>query len=123
MAFNVFLIVFYRYDVTDLRRLEIKYLVVITTVVFIPSFVFLFIRTPDKGPMYGSVIVGGLLQPELSSDPHMLTNGRWQLWCAVAPNWVIFRIILYYVPIWCVWFPLGALQPTGGGFLLTLLVG
>lgn len=23
-----------------------------------------------------------------------------QLWCAIAPKWVLFRIVLYYVPIW-----------------------
>lgn len=23
-----------------------------------------------------------------------------QLWCAIAPKWVLFRIVIYYVPIW-----------------------
>ena len=57
MAVNVFLIVFRRYDIESLKRLEIKYLAVITTVTFIPALTFLFIHTDDKGPMYGSVTV------------------------------------------------------------------
>jgi hypothetical protein len=57
MAIDVFLIVFYKYDTVDLHKLEKKYLAIITTVVFIPAFSFLFIRTPEKGPMYGSVTV------------------------------------------------------------------
>ncbi|KAL2153749.1 hypothetical protein VTH82DRAFT_4904 [Thermothelomyces myriococcoides] len=78
MAINVYLIVFHSYDIESLRRLEWKYVAGITTVTFIPAFVMLFIRTPDKGPMYGGVT----------------------LWCAIAPKWVLFRIVIYYVPIW-----------------------
>ncbi|OIW27861.1 hypothetical protein CONLIGDRAFT_682874 [Coniochaeta ligniaria NRRL 30616] len=78
MAVNVFLIVFRGYSTESLRRLEWKYLAFITTVTFIPAFTFLFIRTDGKGPMYGSVT----------------------LWCAIAPKWVLFRIVCYYVPIW-----------------------
>jgi len=57
MAINVFLIVFRRYDIESLKRLETRYLAVITTVTFIPALTFLFIKTDDKGPMYGSVTV------------------------------------------------------------------
>ncbi|KAK4155871.1 hypothetical protein C8A00DRAFT_41600 [Chaetomidium leptoderma] len=78
MAINVFLIVHRNYDIDSLRRLEWKYVVGITTITFIPAFVLLFIKTEENGPMYGSVT----------------------LWCAIAPKWVLFRIILYYVPIW-----------------------
>jgi len=78
MAVNVYLIVFRRYDAVALRKLESKYIIVITIVSFIPAFVFLFVRTAEKGPMYGSVT----------------------LWCAIAPSWVLFRIVIYYVPIW-----------------------
>jgi hypothetical protein len=60
MAINVFLVVFQSYDTDALRRLEWKYLIVITTVTFTPAFVFLFINTVDKGPMYASVTVGCL---------------------------------------------------------------
>ena len=57
MAINVFLIVFRRYDTESLRKLEWKYIVVITIVTFAPAFVFLFVNTDDKGLMYGSVTV------------------------------------------------------------------
>lgn len=57
MAYDVFLIVFYRYDAEDLRRLEVKFIVIITTLVFVPALVFLFVQTPEKGPMYGSETV------------------------------------------------------------------
>ncbi|KAK4033560.1 hypothetical protein C8A01DRAFT_19502 [Parachaetomium inaequale] len=78
MAVNVHLIVHRSYDVESLRRLEWKYMLGITTATFIPALVLLFIHTEENGPMYGSVA----------------------LWCAIAPKWVLFRIILYYVPIW-----------------------
>ncbi|KAL1842332.1 hypothetical protein VTJ49DRAFT_5500 [Mycothermus thermophilus] len=78
MAVNVYLIVFHSYDAKMLRKLEWKYVAVITTVCFIPAFVGLFISTPEKGPFYGGVT----------------------LWCAIGPKWVLFRIVIYYVPIW-----------------------
>ncbi|KAK4247317.1 hypothetical protein C7999DRAFT_41376 [Corynascus novoguineensis] len=74
------------YDIESLRRLEWKYIVGITTITFIPALVLLFINTEERGPMYGGV----------------------KLWCAIAPNWMLFRIILYYVPIWsCVIITIG----------------
>jgi hypothetical protein len=63
MAVDVYLIVFRRYDSRDLLKLEIKYVVAITTFCFIPSLVFLFINTRDKGPMYGSVTVSTQTPP------------------------------------------------------------
>ncbi|KAK4224810.1 hypothetical protein QBC38DRAFT_285757 [Podospora fimiseda] len=78
MAVNVFLIVFRNYEAQALKRLEWKYALGITLFTFIPAFVFLFIHTEEKGPFYGGVT----------------------LWCAIAPKWVLFRIVAYYVPIW-----------------------
>jgi hypothetical protein len=60
MACDVFLVVFYYYDVDALRKLEMKYISVITTFASIPAVTFLFIRTPERGPMYGSVTVSAL---------------------------------------------------------------
>ena len=60
MAIDVFLIVFYKYDTEDLHNLEIKYITVITALVFIPAASFLFIHTPQRGPMYGSVTVSAV---------------------------------------------------------------
>ncbi|KAH6678704.1 putative cAMP receptor [Halenospora varia] len=92
MAIDVFLIVFYKYDAEDLRKLEIKYVGAITAFTAIPALSFLFIHTPKKGPMYASVT----------------------LWCSVAPNWVLFRIVFFYGPIWLAIFVV---------FLLYFLVG
>ncbi|KAK0619186.1 hypothetical protein B0T14DRAFT_430641 [Immersiella caudata] len=78
MAIDVYLIVFRCYDTEALRKLEWKYIVGISTLTFIPALVLLLIDTPEKGPMYGSVTI----------------------WCAIAPKWVLFRIVIYYVPIW-----------------------
>ncbi|KAL2815271.1 hypothetical protein BDW59DRAFT_177703 [Aspergillus cavernicola] len=78
MTWDVVLVVFYHYEPRALRRLEKKYLAIITTLSFIPAFVFLFIHNSDKGPLYGSV----------------------EFWCSISPNWVLFRIIFYYAPIW-----------------------
>lgn len=57
MAINVYLIVHRSYDIEMLRRLEWKYMAVISITTFIPALVFLFINTPENGPMYGSVTV------------------------------------------------------------------
>ncbi|KAL3459708.1 hypothetical protein BJX64DRAFT_291052 [Aspergillus heterothallicus] len=78
MTWDVVLVVLYHYEPERLRRLEKKYLLVITTLTFVPALVFLFIRTSDKGPIYGGVT----------------------FWCSISPDWVLFRIIFYYAPIW-----------------------
>ncbi|KAH1487765.1 hypothetical protein LV164_002200 [Aspergillus fumigatus] len=78
MACDVFLVVYYQFDVRALRKLEIWYIAIITSLVSIPAIVFLFIHTPEKGPMYGGVT----------------------LWCSISPEWVVFRVVFYYGPIW-----------------------
>ncbi|KAL4759375.1 putative cAMP receptor (Car4) [Aspergillus foveolatus] len=78
MTWDVVLVVFWHYEPEALRRLEKMYLAVITLLTFIPALVFLFIRSEEKGPLYGSVT----------------------FWCSISPNWVLFRIISYYAPIW-----------------------
>ncbi|KAE9376167.1 hypothetical protein N431DRAFT_532430 [Stipitochalara longipes BDJ] len=78
MAIDVFLIVFYKYDTEDLHKLEVKYIAVITALVFIPAASFLFVHTKERGPMYGSVTI----------------------WCSISPHWVLFRILFFYGPIW-----------------------
>jgi len=67
MAIDVFLIVYYKYDAEALRKLELKYICVITAFVFIPAFTFLFIHTPEKGHMYGSVTVSPIPQLQISA--------------------------------------------------------
>ncbi|PMD45810.1 putative cAMP receptor [Hyaloscypha variabilis F] len=78
MAIDVFLIVFYKYDTEDLHKLEIKYIAIITALVFIPAASFLFVHTKERGPMFGSVTI----------------------WCSISPHWVLFRILFFYGPIW-----------------------
>jgi hypothetical protein len=57
MTIDVVLVVFYHYEPEALRKLEKKYFAVITTLTFIPAFVFLFVRSAENGPLYGGVTV------------------------------------------------------------------
>jgi hypothetical protein len=68
MALDTYLVVFHHFDTQSLRRLEIKYIGVITTLSFIPAFVFLFIPGHYKGPIYGDETVSSLNR----LDQHML---------------------------------------------------
>jgi Mn2+/Fe2+ NRAMP family transporter len=70
MAIDVFLIVFYKFETQDLRKLETTYVTVITAVVAIPAVIFLFIHTPEKGPMYGSVTVSNIIR---TPEHHFMT--------------------------------------------------
>ena len=66
MAIDVFLIVFYKYEGEDLRKLEIWYIGIITALVMIPATTFLFIHTKEKGPMYASVTVSAFPHSRLA---------------------------------------------------------
>ncbi|KAJ5968960.1 hypothetical protein N7501_005208 [Penicillium viridicatum] len=79
MALDTYLVVFYHFDTQALRKLEIKYIGVITILSFIPAFVFLFIRD-HKGPIYGDETI----------------------WCSVSRSWMLLRIIFYYAPVWLI---------------------
>ncbi|CAI7593012.1 unnamed protein product [Penicillium bialowiezense] len=80
MALDTYLVVFHHFDTQSLRKLEIKYTAVITTLSFIPAFVFLFIRGHEKGPIYGDETI----------------------WCSVSRKWMLLRIIFYYAPVWLI---------------------
>lgn len=80
MALDTYLVVFHHFDAHSLHKLELKYIGGITVVTFIPALIFLFIRSPGKGPIYGSETI----------------------WCSVSPHWMLIRLILYYIPVWCV---------------------
>lgn len=56
MALDTYLVVFYHFDTQSLRKLELKYIGIITALSFIPAFVFLFVRD-HKGPIYGDETV------------------------------------------------------------------
>lgn len=57
MACNVYLTLFRRYNISQLRKLEWKYCIACYGLPFIPSFVYLFIETRARGKIYGSAIV------------------------------------------------------------------
>ncbi|OKL59706.1 hypothetical protein UA08_05140 [Talaromyces atroroseus] len=80
MAFNVYLTFFHKYDASSLRNLEWKYLVLCYGLPFIPPFVYFFVSTSSKGPIYGSAT----------------------LWCWVSIDWDILRIAVFYGPVWSV---------------------
>ncbi|KAJ5204357.1 uncharacterized protein N7498_005236 [Penicillium cinerascens] len=80
MALDTYLVVFHYFEAHSLHKLELTYIGGITVVTFIPALTFLFIRSPEKGPIYGSETV----------------------WCSVSPHWMLIRLILYYIPVWCV---------------------
>lgn len=57
MAIDTYLVVFHHFDAHYLHKLEFKYIGGITILTLIPALVFLFIRTPARGPVYGSETV------------------------------------------------------------------
>lgn len=99
MALDVYLVTFHRFDGRELRKLEIKYTVAFTVLTFIPAFVFLFIRSPTRGPMYGSVIVS-INDPFGRRKSSLLNRFIIQIYCSISPNWTLIRLIFYYVPVW-----------------------
>jgi hypothetical protein len=72
MAINVYLTFYYRFDAQRLRRMEVPYL--------IPATVYLFIRNSEGQRVYGDAV----------------------LWCWVVPEWMIWRILTFYGPVWWV---------------------
>ncbi|KAK4104811.1 family A G protein-coupled receptor-like protein, partial [Parathielavia hyrcaniae] len=80
MAVNVYLTFYFKFDAQRLRRMEVSYLLLCYGVPFIVALVLIFISTPDKGRMYGNAT----------------------LWCWISPKWDIFRIAIFYGPVWIV---------------------
>ncbi|EEH45260.2 uncharacterized protein PADG_01410 [Paracoccidioides brasiliensis Pb18] len=80
MALNVYLTSFRRYRPTELKRLEWRYFILCYLIPFIPAFIFLFIRTRVRGPVYGDAI----------------------MWCWIRPEWKALRFAFFYGPVWFV---------------------
>lgn len=80
MAVNVYLTFYHKFDAQRLRKMEIPYLLICYGVPFIVALVMIFISTPEKGRMYGNAT----------------------LWCWTAPAWDIYRIAIFYGPVWYV---------------------
>ncbi|KAK4127467.1 family A G protein-coupled receptor-like protein [Parathielavia appendiculata] len=80
MAVNVYLTFYFKFDAQRLRRMEVPYLLLCYGIPFIVALVLIFISTPEKGRMYGNAT----------------------LWCWIAPKWDVFRIAIFYGPVWIV---------------------
>ncbi|GKT48877.1 G-protein coupled receptor 1 [Colletotrichum spaethianum] len=80
MAINVYLTFYYKFDAQRLRRMEIPYLIFCYGIPFIPALVYIFVKNKDGQRVYGNAT----------------------LWCWVAPEWEIWRIITFYGPVWYV---------------------
>ncbi|AEO56778.1 hypothetical protein MYCTH_2302067 [Thermothelomyces thermophilus ATCC 42464] len=80
MAVNVHLTFYQKFDAQRLRKMEILYLLLCYGIPFIVALVPIFVSTPEKGRMYGDAT----------------------LWCWISPNWDIFRIAVFYGPVWIV---------------------
>ena len=57
MAINVYLIFFKNYNETQLKSLDLRYLLICYGCAFVPSFVAIFIKTESRGKIYGPAIV------------------------------------------------------------------
>ena len=57
VACHVFLVLIYKYDAADLRKMEKKYIFIITALAAIPATILLFIQTQGKQLVYESDIV------------------------------------------------------------------
>ncbi|POS85843.1 hypothetical protein EPUL_001877, partial [Erysiphe pulchra] len=78
MSLNVYFTFYWHYNATDLKELELYYIMVCYGLPFIPALTFLFISSPENGHVYGDAT----------------------LWCWIAPGWDIFRIVTFYGVVW-----------------------
>lgn len=100
MALDVYLVTFHQFDGRELQKLEMTYAVLFTVLTFIPAFVFLFIRSPTRGSIYGSVIVSIIYPLEGRKSSLLKNRCVIQAWCSIRPEWTILRLVFYYVPVW-----------------------
>ncbi|KAK0735950.1 hypothetical protein B0T21DRAFT_383653 [Apiosordaria backusii] len=77
MAINVWLTFYHKYDQRMLRKMEIAYFLCCYGVPFIPGFTFVFASNHNGRP-YGNAV----------------------LWCWLRPEWEVYRIALFYGPVW-----------------------
>jgi hypothetical protein len=78
MALNVMLTFYYHFGAEDLRRLEKYYFMCCYGIPLIPGLVFVFVQTPEKGHVYGNAT----------------------LWCWIDAQWDVYRIAVFYAPVW-----------------------
>ena len=80
MAVNVYLTFYCKFDAQKLRRMEIPYLICCYGVPFVVALSFVFVSNARQGHMYGNAT----------------------LWCWISPEWDIWRIAMFYGPVWVV---------------------
>lgn len=78
MAINVYLTFYHRYDAERLKKLELWYIFCCYGIPFLPAVVGIFVATADQGRMYTDAT----------------------LWCWIGQKWDIFRVIIFYAPVW-----------------------
>ncbi|KAL1912365.1 hypothetical protein Sste5344_001806 [Sporothrix stenoceras] len=80
MAVNVYLTFYYKFDAQKLRRMEIPYLICCYGIPFVVALTFVFVTNERQGRMYGNA----------------------SLWCWISSSWDIWRIAMFYGPVWVV---------------------
>ena len=78
MAINVYLVFFRGYSTDQLRNLDVKYLLLCYGLSFVPAIIFIFISTPNGGPIYGDAII----------------------WCWITSENGWMRIVFLYGIVW-----------------------
>ena len=78
MALNVYLVFFRGYTVSQLRALDVRYLLVCYGMALVPALVFVFVDTPDQGHVYGPAVI----------------------WCWITTEWDWMRIVFLYGIVW-----------------------
>ena len=82
-----------------MRQQEWKYFLGCYGLSFIPALTYLFVRTKDRGRVYGPALVslktrsGFPTEKKLHADIH-------ELWCWVSPEWNFLRIATLYGVVW-----------------------
>ncbi|MDI1487947.1 MAG: hypothetical protein OHK93_007221 [Ramalina farinacea] len=78
MAWNVYLALFRGWTTQRMQKQEWKYLTACYGLSLIPAAVYIFLRTEERGRVYGPAI----------------------LWCWIAPEWAFLRIATLYAIVW-----------------------
>ena len=78
MALNVYLALFRSWTVQRMQSQEWKYLAACYGLSLVPAITYLFIKTEERGRVYGPAI----------------------LWCWIAPEWSFLRIATLYAIVW-----------------------
>ena len=82
MSLNVYLALFHGWTAKRMQAQDWKYLTGCYGISLVPAAIYLFIKTEERGRVYGPAI----------------------LWCWIAPEWAFLRIATMYAIVWCALF-------------------